>query len=151
MTDKKLWLDIQAQEDNLRSVIAHLYGPERPRLEAAGRFLRNDRPIAFIGVASAAYLCTPAQYYLGQNGRYASVVYAADTLYHLLPMLRGANVIINSRSGETAEIVRLTGRCRMRASHSWRSRTSRRARWRGRRRTSSGPTAQGRSWSRSTS
>ena len=108
MNANKLWQDIQAQADNLRSVIEHLYGDERPRLEAAARFIRNDRPTAFIGVASAAYLCMPAQYYLGQNGRYASVVYAADALYHLLPMLRHANVVINSRSGETAEIVRLS-------------------------------------------
>jgi glutamine---fructose-6-phosphate transaminase (isomerizing) len=108
MTDNKLWQDIQAQPENLRRVIDHLYGGERPRLEAAARFLRNDRPVAFIGVASAAYLCMPGQYSLGQGGRYASVVYAADALYHLLPMLRRANVVINSRSGETAEIIRLS-------------------------------------------
>jgi glutamine---fructose-6-phosphate transaminase (isomerizing) len=108
MTDNKLWQDIQAQGENLRRVIDHLCGAERPRLEAAGRFIRADRPTALIGVASAAYLCMPAQYYLGQNARYASVVYAADALYHLLPMLRHANVVINSRSGETAEIVRLS-------------------------------------------
>lgn len=102
-----LWNDIQAQGANLSSVIAHLYGPERARLETASRFLNNDRPIVFTGVASAAYLCHPAEYFLNTRGRFASVVYAADALYTHLPVLEHANVVINTRSGETAEIVRL--------------------------------------------
>jgi glucosamine--fructose-6-phosphate aminotransferase (isomerizing) len=58
-------------------------------------------------MASAAYTCIPAQFYLGQHGRYASTVGASDALYSLLPALSEANVVINSRSGETAEIVKL--------------------------------------------
>jgi glucosamine--fructose-6-phosphate aminotransferase (isomerizing) len=49
----------------------------------------------------------PAELYLGQHGRYASVGCASDALYSLLPALRGANVVINTRSGETAEVVKL--------------------------------------------
>jgi len=102
-----LWEDIQAQSDNLLHVIEHLYGRERDHLEKAGEFLRNDRPIALIGVASAAYLCMPAEFYWNKCGRYASLVNASDAFYDLLPMLRHANVVINSRSGETVEIVKL--------------------------------------------
>ncbi len=102
-----LWSDIQEQGSNLRHVIQRLYGDERPRLEAAARFLQNERPIALIGVASAAFLCMPAEIYLGQRGRYASVMCASDAFYSLLPALRGANVVINTRSGETAEVVKL--------------------------------------------
>lgn len=103
----QLWADIQAQGENLRHVVEHLYTTERPRIEQAAAFLRNERPLALIGVASAAYVCMPAEVYLGQRGRYASVVGAADALYSLLPALERANVVINTRSGETAEVVRL--------------------------------------------
>jgi glucosamine--fructose-6-phosphate aminotransferase (isomerizing) len=102
-----LYQDILAQPQNLAAVVTHLYGPERARLEAATRFLGSDRPIVFTGVASAAYLCHPAETYLNARGRCASVVYAADALYTYLPTLEHARVVINTRSGETAEIVRL--------------------------------------------
>lgn len=102
-----LWADIQAQAENMRHVIAHLYGPERPRLTAAARFMANDRPTAFIGMGSAAYLCMPAEAYLAENGRFASTLYAAEALYVRLPALRGANVVLNTRSGQTVELVKL--------------------------------------------
>ncbi len=102
-----LWNDIQHQPANLKYVIHHLYGSERSRLEAAAAFLRNDRPIFMLGVASAAYLCMPAEMYLLQHGRSASVWCASDAFYSLLPTLRNANVVINSRSGETAEVIKL--------------------------------------------
>ena len=103
----KLWTDIQSQPENLRRVVRHLLGPERTRLTAAARFLQNDRPITFVGIGSAGYLCAPAEVYLAQHGRAASVVYASDALYNRLPALRHSNVVINSRSGETVEVVRL--------------------------------------------
>lgn len=102
-----LWTDIHLQPSNLTNVIEHLYGVERSRLEAAAAFLKNERPIAFVGVASAEYLCMPAEIYLGQHGRYASVMCASDAGYSLVPALRNANVVINSRSGETIEVVKL--------------------------------------------
>ncbi len=102
-----LWSDILEQGANLRRVVGHLFGAERPRLEAAARFLHNDRPVALIGVASAEYLCMPAAAYLGEHGRLATTLVASDALYTHLPALRGANVVINSRSGETAEVVKL--------------------------------------------
>jgi glucosamine--fructose-6-phosphate aminotransferase (isomerizing) len=103
----QLWADIQAQGENLEHVVEHLYTTERERIERAAAFLRNDRPLALIGVASAEYVCMPAEIYLGQRGRYASVMCASDALYSLLPALREANVVVNTRSGETAEIVKL--------------------------------------------
>jgi len=103
----KLWNDILVQPQNLAAVVKHLYGPERERLETTARFLSNDRPIIFTGLASAAYLCHPAETYLNACGRLASVVYGADALYTHLPALKNANVVLNTRSGETAEIVRL--------------------------------------------
>jgi glucosamine--fructose-6-phosphate aminotransferase (isomerizing) len=105
--ENKLWSDIQAQGENLSRVVEHLYTEERTRLETAAAFLRNDRPIALIGVASAAYLCMPAEIYLGQHGRPASVSCASDAFYSLLPALKNSNVVINTRSGETAEVVKL--------------------------------------------
>jgi glucosamine--fructose-6-phosphate aminotransferase (isomerizing) len=105
--ENPLWADIQAQGENLRHVVDHLYGAERRRLEAAAQFLHNGKPVVFTGMASAAYTCVPSQFYLGQQGRYAGTIGASDALYSLLPALSEANVVINSRSGETAEIVKL--------------------------------------------
>jgi glucosamine--fructose-6-phosphate aminotransferase (isomerizing) len=103
-----LYEDIQAQATNIAHVIEHLYGSERPRIDEAGAMLQNDKPIAIIGMGSAAYLSMTAQYYLGEQGRFASVVYGSDAFYSLLPMLQKANVIVNSRSGATVEIVKVT-------------------------------------------
>jgi glutamine---fructose-6-phosphate transaminase (isomerizing) len=105
--DNKLWSDIQAQGENLSRVVQHLYTTERARIETAAAFLRNERPVIFIGVASAAYVCMPAEIYLGQHGRPASIICASDALYSLLPALKNSNVVINTRSGETAEVVKL--------------------------------------------
>lgn len=105
--DNKLWADIQAQGANLPAVAAHLYGAERSRIEAAAAFLRNDRPIALIGVASAQYLCKPAVHYLNQHGRPAGDWCASEALYGMLPALKNSNVVVNSRSGETVEVVKL--------------------------------------------
>lgn len=102
-----LWSDIQAQGENMRLVIAHLYGPEREALKAAARFLDNDKPIVFAGMGSAAYLCMPAEAYLAAGGRFASTLYASEALYVRLPALRNANVVLNTRSGRTIELVRL--------------------------------------------
>jgi glucosamine--fructose-6-phosphate aminotransferase (isomerizing) len=102
-----LWSDIQSQGANLQAVVAHLYTAERSRLEEAAAFLNNNKPVVLIGVASAQYLCMPAANYLNQKGKYASTSCASDAVYSMLPALQGANVIINSRSGETAEIIKL--------------------------------------------
>ncbi|MBE0698960.1 MAG: SIS domain-containing protein [Anaerolineaceae bacterium] len=102
-----LLADIEAQGDDLVRVVDHLYGAERGKIEAAARFLDNQRPTVFIGVASAEFVCMPAVVELGRKGRLASVLGAADALYSYLPALREANVVINTRSGETVEVVKL--------------------------------------------
>ena len=105
--ENKLWSDIMAQGENLARVVAHLYGPERERLDQAAQFLAGDAPVVLTGVASAEYLCMPAEAYLGQHGRPSFTLCASDALYTHLPALRSTRVVINTRSGETAEVVRL--------------------------------------------
>jgi len=107
MPDTPLWRDIEAQPGNLAAVVRHLYGPEWERLRAAAAFVRNEKPIAFVGMGSAAYLSLAAEAYLNRHGRFACVINASDALYTWLPALRNANIVINSRSGETAEVVKL--------------------------------------------
>jgi fructoselysine-6-P-deglycase FrlB-like protein len=102
-----LWTDILTQGENLGRVLEHLYGVEYERLQAAGQFLQNEKPIVFVGMGSAEYLCMSAAYYLGQYGRHASVINASDALYALLPALKQTNVVINTRSGETVEVMKL--------------------------------------------
>jgi glutamine---fructose-6-phosphate transaminase (isomerizing) len=105
--ENRLWADMMAQGENLGNVVANLYGPERERLERAAEFLAGDGPVVLTGVASAEYLCMPAAAYLGQRGRTAFTLCAADALYTCLPALGAARVVLNTRSGETAEVVRL--------------------------------------------
>ena len=103
-----LIVDINAQSENLQQVIDHLYGTEFANLQAARKFLDNEKPIVFIGMTSAAYLCHPAEHFLSSHGRLAMVMQASDALYSQFPALRSANVVINSRSGKTIEIVKLS-------------------------------------------
>ncbi len=105
--ENSLWSDILMQRSNLPSVVRHLSTTERESIDEAAAFIRNDRPIALIGVASAAYACMPAEAYLGRRGRYASVMCASEALYSTPQRLAAANVVINSRSGETVEVVKL--------------------------------------------
>ena len=102
-----LLTDINAQSENLAQVIDHLYGLEYASLKAACEFLDNEKPIVFIGMTSAAYLCHPAEHFLCSHGRLAMVMQASDALHSQFPALGQANVVINSRSGQTAEIIKL--------------------------------------------
>ena len=106
----RLWEDILAQGANLERVIHHLQGPEAPALKEAARFLRNDKPTVFIGMGSAAYLCWPSEAYLGRFGRPAWVMNASDALYTYWPTLANVNVVLNTRSGQTVELVKLSER-----------------------------------------
>jgi glucosamine--fructose-6-phosphate aminotransferase (isomerizing) len=107
MSDTPLWKDIAAQPDNLAAVVRHLYGPERERLSAAAEFVRNEKPIVFVAIGSAAYLSMVAECYLNRHRHFACVINASDALYTCFSALRNVNIIINSRSGETAEVVKL--------------------------------------------
>jgi len=107
MPDTSLWRDIEAQPDNLATVIRHLYGPEWQRLRSAAALVRNEKPIVFVGMGSAAYLSMTAEAYLNRHGRYACVINASDALYTFLPALHNVNLVVNSRSGETVEVVKV--------------------------------------------
>lgn len=102
-----LWDEIYYQPENLQFVINHLFGAERSRLKEAAKFLNNDRPILLAGMGSAEYLCYPAEYHLVHSGRMAYTLSAAAAFYDYFPALKKFNILINSRSGETIEIVRL--------------------------------------------
>jgi glutamine---fructose-6-phosphate transaminase (isomerizing) len=106
----RLWEDILAQGANLDRVIGHLRGAEAPALARAARFLRNGKPTVFIGMGSAAYLCMPAEAYLGRSGLPAWVMNASDALYTYWPTLANVNVVLNTRSGQTVELVKLAER-----------------------------------------
>lgn len=103
----RLWDDITAQGDNLAHVVDHLYGPQAAAISAAAASLDPAKPTLLVGMGSAAYLSMTAETYLGSRGIAARVVYASDAIHYERGLLRRANVIVNSRSGETIEIVQL--------------------------------------------
>jgi len=99
-----------AQGANLAQVIDHLQGPEAPALAQAARLLRNGKPTVFVGMGSAVYLCLPAEAYLGQHGVPSWAMNASDALYTYWPTLPHVNVVLNTRSGRTVELVKLAER-----------------------------------------
>ena len=105
--ENSLWSDILAQKENLRNVVRHLYSTERGPIERAAAALRDQKPILFVGVASAAYSSMPAESYLRRHGRFSSVLCASEALYSTPSQLEHAHVVVNSRSGETVEVVKL--------------------------------------------
>jgi glutamine---fructose-6-phosphate transaminase (isomerizing) len=105
-----LWDDILAQGANLAQVINHLRGPEAPALVRAARHLQNGKPTVFVGMGSAVYLCLPAEAYLGQHGMPSWTMNASDALYTYWPTLAHVNVVLNTRSGQTVELVKLAER-----------------------------------------
>lgn len=106
--ENQLARDINEQADNLARVIDHLYGPQRAQIEAAAASLDRSKPVTLIGMGSAAYLCRPAEFYLNNHGVFSTSPYGSDAYHEMLPALKQANVVINSRSGETVEIVQLS-------------------------------------------
>jgi glutamine---fructose-6-phosphate transaminase (isomerizing) len=105
-----LWDDILAQGANLAQVIQHLQGPEAQALKRAARTLGNGKPTVFVGMGSAVYLCLPAEAYLHQHGVPAWTMNASDALYTAWPTLAQVNVVLNTRSGRTVELVKLAER-----------------------------------------
>ena len=61
------------------------------------------------GWAAQLILCMPSELYLNQQGHLATVLYASEAFYNdLIPALKNTNVVFNSRSGETVEVVKLS-------------------------------------------
>jgi glucosamine--fructose-6-phosphate aminotransferase (isomerizing) len=102
-----VWNDITAQVDNLKQVVARHAQAPRPELELAAGLLAKANRVIFSGVGSGLNATIPAFSYLMANGVAAQVVDSTEAIYDMLPGMRGAALVLNTRSGETAELIRL--------------------------------------------
>ena len=102
-----VWNDILSQPENLRRVIeAHASADHQP-LEKAAELASKCTRIIFSGVGSGLNATIPAVYYLMSRGRAAEFIDSTELVYNLYPGMAGSLLVLNTRSGETAELIRL--------------------------------------------
>jgi glucosamine--fructose-6-phosphate aminotransferase (isomerizing) len=100
------WDDVLSQPENLRHVIeAHARADRKP-LEKAARLASESSRIIFTGVGSGLNATIPAVYYLMSRGKAAAYIDTTELVYNLYPGLAGSLLVLNTRSGETAELIR---------------------------------------------
>lgn len=101
--------DILSQPESLRRCLDGLDAPLLKRLTDLCH--RPWKQILFTGMGSSNYCAIPAQQYLMQHGLSAMRLSAADLLNYGLPIVTWDTLlVINSQSGESAEVVRLLER-----------------------------------------
>ncbi len=102
-----VWEDITSQSDNLKRVVSgHSQNPHHA-LEQAVSLLKGVDRIVFAGVGSGLNATIPAAYYLIEKGFAAQYLDATEAVYGMLPGFRGVGLVLNTRSGETAELIKL--------------------------------------------
>jgi len=100
------WEDILAQVENYRHVIEQHAKNGEAALEPAKRLAMAAKEIVFTGVGSGLYATIPAYYYLMQNGKPAQYLDTTELIYGLMPGIKDKLLVLNTRSGETAELIR---------------------------------------------
>ena len=101
------WTDIISQTENLRSVIEKHASTSSQEMERAARLLRGTGKITYTGVGSGLNATIPACTYLMSHAIPAQYIDATEALYELFPGLKNSSLVINTRSGETVELIKL--------------------------------------------
>jgi glucosamine--fructose-6-phosphate aminotransferase (isomerizing) len=102
-----VWTDISSQTENLRLVLEKHANTSRPDMERAARLLKGAGRIIYTGVGSGLNATIPACTYLMSRGIPAQTIDTTEVVYDLFPGLQGSALVLNTRSGETVELVRL--------------------------------------------
>lgn len=102
-----VWNDILAQVDNLQQVVNKISTTTQPVLTQAAKLLQNKDRIIFTGVGSGLNATIPAYSYLMAKGVPAQTIDTTEAIYDMLPGFKNAGLVLNTRSGETAELVKL--------------------------------------------
>ncbi len=107
-----VWDDILANPANLRSILQSYVSRPADPLERAVALIQKAGRVVFAGVGSGMNACIPAVYYLTGHGFPADYLDATEAAYGLFPGLHHCAIVLNTRSGETAEVIRLGERAR---------------------------------------
>ena len=107
-----VWDDILSNPSNLHNIIHAFASSDPTPLKQAAALIRKAGRVVFAGVGSGMNACIPAVYYLAEHGFPAQYVDATEAAYGLFPGLKDCVIVLNTRSGETAEVIRLGERAR---------------------------------------
>lgn len=102
-----VWNDILSNPVNLQNVITAFSQDDQADLRRAAGTIQKAGRVVFAGVGSGMNACIPAVYYLMGRGFPAEYLDATEAAYGLFPGLKSSALVLNTRSGETAEVVRL--------------------------------------------
>ncbi len=101
------WNDVLSQVENLRAVVEAHARASREDVEQAAAILRRAGSIVYSGVGSGLNACLPAAHYLMERGIPAWTLDATEAIYGLSAGLKHSALVLNTRSGETVELVKL--------------------------------------------
>jgi glucosamine--fructose-6-phosphate aminotransferase (isomerizing) len=102
-----VWIDIAAQVDNLRSVIEKHAAGSQGDMQWAARLLTAAGRVTFAGVGSGLNATIPAYAYLMAHAVPSQYIDATELAYDLFPGINGSALVLNTRSGETIELIKL--------------------------------------------
>jgi len=108
-----MWTDILANPSNLQSVLQSHLASDRLFLTKATRMIHQAGRVIFTGVGSGLNATIPASYFLMSSGFPSQYLDATEAAYQLFPGLKDSAIVLNTRSGETAELVRLINLARL--------------------------------------
>jgi len=107
-----VWDDILSNPSNLRTIISRHTSGDPTSLKQAAALIRKAGRVVFAGVGSGMNACIPAVYYLMGRGFPAEYLDATEAAYGLFAGLKDCAIVLNTRSGETAEVIRLGERAK---------------------------------------
>jgi glutamine---fructose-6-phosphate transaminase (isomerizing) len=102
----ELLANIRQQPQVLADIARYLRCEGRAELESAATFLRSRRQFAIVAMGGSRYAAMPVATYLARFGVDVRILDAGELLYYQ-PMTADSAVVLVSRSGRTAELVKL--------------------------------------------
>jgi glucosamine--fructose-6-phosphate aminotransferase (isomerizing) len=102
-----VWNDILSQANNLHHVIESHATHPRTALDRAVQLTSQSKRILFTGVGSGLNATIPACYYLMNHGIPTQYIDATEAIYGLIHGFKNCTLVLNTRSGETIELVKL--------------------------------------------
>ncbi len=102
-----MWNDILSNPSNLKTVLQSHLNSDRFTLTKAARMIHQAGHVTFTGVGSGLNATIPASYYLMSRSFPSQYLDATEAAYQLFPGLKESAIVLNTRSGETAELIRL--------------------------------------------
>jgi glucosamine--fructose-6-phosphate aminotransferase (isomerizing) len=102
-----MWDDILANPSNLKEVLQSHLTSDRCSITKAAKLIHQAGRVIFTGIGSGMNATIPASYFLMSQGFPSQYLDTTEAAYHLFSGLKDSVIVLNTRSGETAELVRL--------------------------------------------